>query len=610
MTFSKFSEHLSKIESTTKRNEMTRLLVELFKEATPVEIDNVVYLSLGQLAPLFAHKEFGLADKMVIKAIARTYKKDDKAVRTLYQRMGDLGATAEEISKEKSGILQSPSVTTVFEKLVQITRKSGEGSQEHKLLLTSELLHTLDPQGVRYIVRIILGTLRLGFSDKTILDALSVMTTGDKSGREQIESAYNVRPDVGWLAKQVKLAKSPKLPKFPQIGVPIIPALCQRLPSTEEIIKKMGTVAVEPKWDGQRIQAHVSKKEIKLFTRSLENVTDMFPDLTDALSVISSSLSGSTKLTAEVLRAEGLSEQQRVEGSSDTNKISSAILDGEVVGFDTKSGKFLPFQTTITRKRKYGIAEHLLSVPIRYMVFDILFLNGQSVMEKPFSERRAALEKLFSPNNQQLITNNLSLAPQIVTDSPTIIREYLHKQIASGLEGIVTKQWKEPYVPGRTGFTWVKMKWEGKAKSGGLLDTVDCLVMGTYAGRGKRSDFGIGAFLVGIWDEKSNTVKTIAKIGTGLSDAQWRELKKTSVKLHASEIPPAYDVPKELTPHTWMMPKVVVEIQADNITQSPLHTAHYALRFPRLVRYRTDKQVDQITTMKEIQKLYDMQEKS
>lgn len=624
MTFSVFSKHLSDIDMTPSRNEMTTCLVSLFKEANQEEIQKVVYLALGQLAPLYANKEFGMAEKLVIRAIAISYETTDDSVKKLFKQSGDLGSVAESLSalnpKPYSLI---PNLSSVFSSLTAIADASGTGSQEQKLALTAKLLNSLDPLGAKYAVRIILDKLRLGFSDKTVLDALSFMVSGDKSSREQIEAAYNVRPDVGWLAEIVK--QNPHSPHFPSaswrtphLGAPILPALCQRLPSTEEIIKKMGTVAVEPKWDGQRIQAHIQLStvnsqlstlnsqlsNISLFTRSLEDVTSMFPDLTDSLQ----------KLISYPLNP----------------KPYSLILDGEVVAFDPKTGKILPFQTMITRKRKYGVAEKVSEIPIRYMVFDILELNGTSLIQKPLHERRKILERviaspaagrgnLISQSDRHGLEKGLAmtvaLAPQIITNNPTKIREFLKKQIDAGLEGIVTKQIDAPYSPGRTGYTWVKLKWEGEATSGGLLDTIDCVVMGTYAGRGKRNSFGLGAFLVGILSAPPAggsptspiSFQTIAKIGTGLTDEQWRKLQVTSDKLQVTSQPKEYDVPKELIPDVWMKPEIVAEIQADNLTKSPLHSAGYALRFPRLVRYRNDKKAEQATTIEEVKKLYNMQ---
>ncbi len=606
MTFSDFSKHLSKIEATPKRLEITDLLAELIKQTGPEEVEKAVNLSLGQLAPLYKDIDFNMAEKIMLKAISKATGEEVTKVTAEFKKIGDLGETVKNIKNRESGIRNQESgnsVIKVYEKLLAIAKDSGENSQERKIEKTSDLLRELDPLSSKYAVRIILGNLRLGFSDRTVLDALSNIVAGDKSARKKLEEIYNVRPDIGWMARQVKSEKlkvKSSTGVKPELGTPILPSLCQRLEGTEEIIEKMGTVAAEPKWDGQRLQAHISLQpsskfkvqsskltEIKLFTRGLENVASMFPDLVEALShLIQYSVFG----------------------------IQNCILDGEVVAFDPKSDKILPFQTMITRKRKYGIQEQLASVPIRYMIFDIMYLNGESLMEEPFSERRIVLERLLSPNNQQLTTNNLSLAPQILTSDPAEIRKFLKRQIDSGLEGIVAKRLDSPYSPGRTGFSWVKLKWEGKAKSGGLVDTVDCIVMGTYTGQGKRASFGVGAFLVGILDSPTTNNQqlttnflTISKIGTGLTDEQWRELKVKSEKLKVKSCPKEYDVPKELTPDTWLRPELVVEIQADNITVSPLHTAGFALRFPRLVRYREDKSPQQTTTVEEVRKLYEMQ---
>jgi DNA ligase-1 len=248
------------------------------------------------------------------------------------------------------------------------------------------------------------------------------------------------------------------------------------------------------------------------------------------------------------------------------------------------------------------------------MIFDIMYLNGKSLMNEPFSSRRKILERtVLEPQGQSSSDSIIHIAPQLISNNPVKIRQFLKRQIDSGLEGIVTKRLDSPYSPGRTGFSWVKLKWEGKAKSGGLVDTIDCVVMGIYAGQGKRAGFGVGAFLVGIFDSPTTNNQqpitsflTISKIGTGLTDEQWRELKVKSEKLKVKSCPKEYDVPKELIPDTWLRPELVVEIQADNITISPLHTAGFALRFPRLVRYRGDKSPQQTTTVEEVKMMYEM----
>jgi len=431
-----------------------------------------------------------------------------------------------------------------------------------------------------------LGRLRLGFLDKTILDALSWMLAGDKSKRETIEAAYNLQTDVGLIAQMIKAKglKSLKSLKV-QIGVPIMPALCQRLPTAKKIIEKMGRVAGEPKFDGTRLQIHFSLEKkwtsvkdqlafdfqpkgfVRFFTRNLENVTAMFPDLVQAVF-------------------------EEVEAKE-------AILDGEAIGFDTKTGKFLPFQETIKRKRKYGIGRKAKEIPLKFFVFDLLFKNGRSFLRVSFEKRRRVLEQTVMGGKTIL------LAPQIVTQDPIRLKKYHQKQLNKGLEGIVAKKWHSFYDPGKRGYTWVKLKHEKGKKGGGLADTLDCVVMGYYQGRGKRAKFGIGMFLVGI--QNRGKIFTVSKIGTGLTDDQWREMKKRCEKVKTKKKPKEYQVDKNLAPDVWCEPKIMVEIEADNITRSPIHTARHALRFPRLVRFRDDKSPAQSTTLKEIKKLFELQ---
>jgi len=574
MTFKKLANYFSQLEKTASRNQITQILADLLKEASKDEIDKICYLSLGRLSPLYAGIEFNLAEKMMLKIISQAYKISEEEVKRTYKDIGDLGEVAEKFDKrEKSKPL---SVSQVYQQLYQIAQESGEGSVERKINNFANLLEDVDAQSAKYLVRIPLGRLRLGFSDYTIMDALSWMVIGDKSKRVEIEEAYNNRADIGQITKIIKKQgiKGLKGIKI-NLGVPIMPALCQRLPTAEEMIKKMVKVAVEPKYDGTRLQVHFSRLHprgvsINIFTRNLENVTHMFPDITETL-------------PKEV-------------------KAREVILDGEAIGFDPKTGKFLPFQETIKRKRKYEISEKAKEIPLKYFTFDILFKDGKDLLSLPFDKRRQILEKSLSSANKTIV-----LSPQIVTDNAEILRQFHDEQVKHGLEGAVVKKWQAPYDPGRRGYTWVKFKEEETKKGGGLADTLDCVVMGYYKGRGKRAGFGIGAFLVGV--RRGEEFLTISKVGTGLSDEQWREMYKkcqmSNVKCQMK--PKEYVVAKELTPDIWCLPKIVVEIQADNITKSPIHTAKYALRFPRLVQFRDDRSPQDATTLNEAEKLYRLQ---
>jgi len=583
MTFKRLSEYFRELEENTSRLKITEILAGLFKEASEEEIDKICYLSLGRLLPQYEGLEFQIAEKTMIKAIAKAFGLETERVLRRYKEVGDLGEVGEEYKiqnlfgdlreKKDKGELR---VLRVYERLMEIAKESGEGSVERKIDKMATLLQDIDSLSVRYVVRIPLGKLRMGFSEMTILDSLSWMVKGDKTLRTKFEGAFNVLANIGEIAKMVKRDGGVRQVE-PKIGTPVVPALCQRLGSAEEILEKLGKMAVEPKYDGTRLQVHFRIKnheprteggEVKIFTRNLENVTHMFPDIVEAL-------------------------------EKEIN-VHEAIFDGEGVGIDPKTGRYLPFQETIKRKRKHGIGEKAKEIPFKYFVFDILFYNGESLIKEPFEKRRKILEKIIKKGGSTIVPS-----PQIVIESAEELRGYHNEQIGKGLEGVVAKKWQAPYEPGRRGFKWVKLKQEETKKGGGLADTIDCVIMGTYRGRGKRASFGVGAFLVGI--KKGENFVTVSKIGTGLTDEQFRELKVQSSKFKVKKQPKEFMVDKNLTPDVWVEPKIVVEIQADNITESPIHTAGLALRFPRLIRFRDDKSAEQITTQKELEDLYRLQ---
>jgi len=554
---------------------MTEILAELFRKTDVGEIGKICYLLLGRVVPLYEAVEFGVADKFMIRAIAQSSGVDEGAVLKEFKKMGDLGVAGEKIKSQKlnsKSTSQKLKVEDVYQKLYAIATTGGLGSQEKKISLLSELLSAVDPLSARYIVRIPLGKLRLGFSDMTILDALSWMLMGDKSLRGKLEDAYNVLPDIGYIAETVKEKGIAGLSSVhAKVGAPILASLCQRIPTADEMIEKMGRAFVEPKYDGERVQIHYTKMpndkwqmlNIKTFSRNLENTTVMFPELS------------------------------RIGKQLNAKEV---ILDSEAIGIDPKTGKFIDFQTTMTRKRKHHVAAAAEGVPLKFMVFDILYKDGKELLSAPLSARREILEKTVVKGDL------LVVSPHIMTDQPEKIREYHDESIKKGLEGVVVKKYDSPYEPGRRGYSWVKFK-EEEGKTGKLTDTIDAVVMGYYLGEGKRTGFGIGAFLVGVRDGEEFV--TLTKVGTGVSDELWKDLKEKFFKLKAKDQPKEYkEVNKIYAPDVWIAPKIVVELAGDDLTRSPSHGANYAVRFPRLVRIRTDKSPEQATTKKEVEKMY------
>lgn len=589
MQFVDFSQHLSQLETTSSRLEMTSILADLYQHLKGEEIEQASYLLEGQLVPQYLSLEFQLSVKMIIRALARIQSQQtgkvaesitlfgesdssqvESDVQKQYKKLGDVGLLAQEILSDNS--TSSLNIHEVYEQLVVIAQENGEGSQERKLQRLVTLLEELDSLSAKYVVRIIVGRLRLGFSTMTMLDALSWAKTGSKQETAQLEEAFQRKADLGKLARTYLETTSEQqrlsaLENYQtEEGVPIVPQLCQRLNDPEEVIEKMGEVIAEPKYDGLRVQIHMdasktgSKPEIRAFTRNLENVSHMFPELAQLPELINA---------------------------------KSVILDAEAIGYDPTSGKLLLFQATMTRKRKHNIEETAQTIPLKFFVFDVIAVDGQSLINKELRERKDLLSSLFKQNEVFQPTEF------IVTSDPKELQTYHEDQLGVGLEGVVIKQVVAPYQSGRKNWYWVKMK-EKTGTRGKLNDTLDCVVMGYYFGRGKRTVFGIGAFLVGILDTE-NTFKTIAKIGTGLSDEQFKDLKIRADQLTSDSQPAEYDVRKELFPDIWIKPEIVVEVAADELTISPLHSAGYALRFPRLVRFRDDKSWKQATTLEEVQ---------
>lgn len=586
MYFAELSLFLQRLEKTASRNEITQILSELFKKSSPEEIDKICYLVLGRIAPHYEGIEFQLAEKMMAKAVSLAYGVGLEKVTAHYKKVGDLGNVAFELAKHRNQ-KSTLKVERVFEVLKEIALENGEKSQERKLTKMANLLSQLDSLSAKYVTRIPTGKLRLGFSDMTILDALSVLEEGDKSLRKQIEAAFSVSADIGRIAQKVKLGGLEGIRKIrAKPGVPIRCALAERIATAEKIVEKMGDkFSVEPKLDGFRSQIHIFPGQIRIFSRNLENVTHMFPEI--------------------VMAAKKL-------------PVESAIFDAESIAYNPETQKLLPFQDTVQRKRKHGIDQAVKDLPLKSFIFDILFLDGETLIDKPFSERRKRLESIFIKDLKGQV---FVLVDQEIISSAKELRSLVDKYLKDGLEGAMVKKLDVAYQPGGRGFHWVKFKKHTentKGEDSKVIDTLDVVLMGAYVGRGKRSTFGIGGLLIGVPGEDGKFY-SLTNLGTGLSDEQFHEMFKMVEKLKTDKQPFEYVVDKIIKPDIWVKPQVVLEILADEITLSPRHTAGretdtirkgYSLRFPRLIRVRTDKNPDQATSVHEIKELYNMQVKN
>ncbi len=576
MQFRELANGFARLEAAGGRLEAVRILTELFARTTPVELERVVYLLQGQLRPVYEGVEFGMAERLLVRALGRAYQSSEESVARQLARRGDLGLVAEALTEAPRRTRLT--VGEVYRRLSDVAGAGGAGAVERRIKLLAELLRRCAPIEARYLVRIVQGRLRLGIGDATVIEAAAAGALGDRRHKGLIEKAYNVRSDLGGVVRLAYARGARGLAGItPRVGVPIRPALAQRLPSAQAIVTRLGRVQVEPKYDGFRLQLHRNGARVWAFSRSLENVSEMFPELTAALR-----------------------RQLRVR---------TAILEGEAVVHDPATGRFLPFQVTMTRKRKHRVAEVAKRHPLRFFAFDLLYAAGRNYLPRPQAERSRRLAELLrtTPRGALCVTESRT------TESGAELQSYFERMIRHGLEGVVAKRPDAPYRAGARGYDWVKLKRSYQSK---LRDTLDVVLVGYLVGRGKRAALGVGSFLAAVYDPRRDRFRTVAKIGSGTSEAEWKALRARLDRQAVPSRPRRVD--SAITPDVWVEPKIVVEVLADGITRSPLHTCGrsgaepgYALRFPRMLDgVRTDKAPEDATTEREVLQMYRMQRRA
>jgi DNA ligase 1 len=600
MTFSKLAQYFEKLEATSSRLTLIDILADLFKEVEKDEVGMVSYLLQGRVAPFYEATEIGMSEKLVAQSIARAYGVDREAVLKDFGRVGDLGKVAEQLSfpqkreskKQKApgspityhsfGLRSGMTVAVVFNALSEIAKITGDGTVEKKIVLLSGLLEKMDGVSAKHLVRVPLGASRLGIGDPTVLDAFAKLKLGDKSKRPLLEGAYNKVSDLGIIGETLWKDGLKGVEKLDvTLGRPIRPQLCERITDPKAILEKYGGVThVQYKYDGFRVQIHKDGNKVRLFSRNLEETTLMFPDI--------------------------------IEGVLKQVKAKSIILDSEALAFNPESEEFLPFQETTKRRRKYGIDEMQKKLPLKAFVFDIMYLNGKSLLDKDLGTRMKELAKAIE-GDEVLIPH----PGELISDQKKLT-DMFEDALSKGLEGLITKRPASTYEAGGRNFNWIKLK---RHSSGELKDTIDCVILGYIYGKGKRAEFGAGALLVGVYDEKNDEFVTVSKIGTGLTDDEWREIHKRADKIKTDKKPAR--VNSIMSPSVWITPEIVIEVLADEITRSPNHTAGmiidpktnekqpgYALRFPRLIKFReADKEAEDATTVKELMEMYSQQYK-
>jgi DNA ligase-1 len=571
MQFRVLSEYFLKLESTTKRLEMFDILSEVFSKAEKSDVAKTVYLMQEELLPPFFNVQLGIADRMVEKAISDAYGVELAEIKSNNKSMGDLGEVAENSNKNprKSNL----SVTGVYDKIFELSKMSGAGSVETKIAALVRLLKEVSPLEAKYIIRFIMGKLRLGVGEATIMEALSKAKTGGREFKSELERAFNLCSDLGYVAEVFYEKGEAGIRKFEiEVMRPVRPALAERLPSAEEIIAKLGKCAVDQKFDGFRAQVHKNGDEVKVFSRNLEDITHFMPEIVTAVKKL---------------------------------KYKKMIFDGEALTYDEDTNTLYPFQITIQRKRKHNIEAVSENYPLRLFIFDIMLLDERKLINEPYIRRREKIDEIFKNES------TISKSKIIITDDAKELTRFFEETIGSGLEGVVAKKLDAPYSAGARNFDWIKIKRSYKSQ---LSDTIDIVILGYFKGRGARADFGIGAILGGIYDKKNDTFKTITKVGSGFSEEQFKELRKMLDDIKTANKPARIE--SIMIPDVWVTPKYVITVKADEITRSPTHTCGmengvgYALRFPRATSFiRTDKRVEDVNTVKDIIEMFKDQKK-
>ena len=645
MKFSRLAEYFERIENTSKRLGMFDILAELLSETGPEDIAMTIYFCQEHLRPPFYDIDFGLSEKYLLRAIADAAEAPTEKAEALYKELGDLGLLAEKLVRRKGGL----TVTQVYDEMVSIAETAGKGSTGTKIELVANLLKGLSPIEARYAIRFILGKLRLGIGDPTILEALahvefcrshnvplflippqsyksvserveafgniekidkilelaeketrelydgkapkestlknklaetyfSLLLRERQSIRQPLERAYNLCSDLGLVARTLREKGLEAIRDFGiQVGYPIRMALCERLSSSKEIIDKIGEIAVEAKYDGIRCQVHKDGSEVNIFSRNLERMTHMFPDVVEATKSLPA---------------------------------GAIVFEGEALAHNEDTGELLPFQVTMQRRRKHGVSDKAKEFPIKFFAFELLYMDGKDYTGEPYSERHDALSSLIerSSRSQSVIVP----AQRFITSDPAEIDSHFEEYIETGLEGIIAKRLDAPYIAGARNFNWIKLK---RSYKGELADTVDVCIIGYFNGKGSRVS-GVGALLGAVYDAGSDTFQSISKIGSGLTDDNVKEYRKLLDGISLKDKPKGVD--SDIVPDVWVEPKYVVTVTADEITRSPSHTAGrdesgmgYALRFPRAEGMpRPDKSARDANTVDEVKRLFEIQMKT
>jgi len=568
------------LEKTTKRLEKTDIIAKFLKKTKADDIEIIVLLLQGRIFPKWDETKIGVASRLVLKAINIATGIEIKKLEDEWRRKGDLGLVAEEVvGKKRQRTLFSAelSVKKVFENLRKLPKAEGAGAVERKVKLIAELLSSAKPLEAKYVVRTVLEDMRVGVGEGSIRDAIVwaifgtklkikydakkndlVMNAEERSKYKEyltiVEEANELKNDWGMVAKIAKKDGLKGLGKLVLVpGSPLKAMLYQKAEDMKDAFERVGKpAALEYKYDGFRLQIHKIGDSIDLFTRRLDNVSKQFPDV--------------------------------VKIAKDYIKSKNCILDSEVIGIDPKTHSWLAFQQISQRiKRKYDIQQIVKDVPVMVNVFDAMVVDGKNLLKEPFSKRRKALKKVIKP-----VKEKLELAKQLVTGDIKKAEAFYIESLGKGNEGIMVKGLDKPYKPGSRVGHGVKVK--------PVMETLDLVIVGADWGEGKRASW-LSSFTIAC--RKGKEFLEIGKVGTGIKEKAEEGLSFGELTKMLKPL-----IIAEKGKNVQVKPKIVIELNYEEIQKSPTYSSGYALRFPRLVRLREDKPVSEVSTLAQVERYY------
>ncbi len=563
MDYSVLAETYEKLESVSSKLKKTEILANLFSKTSPDQLQKVVLLVQGRVFPSYSEFELGIANQLMMRAISKATGFSTESVEEKFKKTGDLGLTAEKcIESKRQSTLSRKKLTVdfVYENLQKLATITGEGSQDKKLNLIAELIVSAHPKEARYITRTTLQDLRVGAAEGLIRDAIAgaFLAKGDtkeekEKAAEAIEYASKILSDFGEVARIAKEKGIEGLKKVKvKLGEPIQVMLGEKAESIKEVLDEFGKVIAEFKYDGMRAQVHKKGGDVWIFTRRLENVTKQFPDLVE-------------------LCKKGL-------------KTNECIVEGEVLGVDPKTKLPLPFQVLSQRiHRKYDIKETIKQIPIQMNLFDVVYLDGKMLLDRPLIERRKILEDVT-----KIIPQKFQLAKQIISNDEKELEKFYKAALAAKQEGLFLKVPDSAYIFGRHVGGWYKIK--------PTMESLDLVVTGATWGEGARANW-LTSYVLACRDSNSGKFLECGMMSTGLTEEEYKLMTDTLKPL----------VVEEKGRTVKVKPKIVVEVKYQEIQKSTNYESGFALRFPALAKIRDDKGPNDADTLTRVKKLFESQ---